>query len=259
VIPRELAEYAESPAVYSVWPPGFKRVLNDRYCLMLGPSPYFTEVQRPRLGEDVEATLAEIRALVLESGHRTPMWWIGESSTPDDLAELLLGLGFAEPQDRVNHLVALAVQVPPEPGPPEIEVRRVETLEDFARASEVMWDAFDTAPERRQAQVERLEESFRNEQEHGTTATFLALLDGRPVAMGRAAFCERGGLLFGGSTLSEARGRGAYRALVRARWDEAERRGTPVLVTQAAPSSEPILRRLGFEEVCRLRRLEDPT
>ena len=33
---------------------------------------------------------------------------------------------------------------------------------------------------------------------------------------------------------------------------------TSPLVTQAAPSSEPILRRLGFEEVCRLRRLEDP-
>jgi GNAT superfamily N-acetyltransferase len=259
VIPHELAEYAESPAVYSVWPPGFRRVLNDRYCLMLGPSPYFTEVQRPRFGEAVEETVAEIRALVRETGHRTPMWWLGASSTPDDLAEQLLELGFAEPQDRVNHLVALAIQEPPEAGRAEIEVRRVETLEDFARASEVMWEAFDTAPERRQAQLERLDESFRSEREHGATATFLALLDGRPVAMGRAAFCERGGLLFGGSTLPDARGRGAYRALVRARWDEAVRRGVPALVTQAAPSSEPILRRLGFEEVCRLRRLEDPT
>jgi hypothetical protein len=35
--------------------------------------------------------------------------------------------------------------------------------------------------------------------------------------------------------------------------------GAPGLVMQAAPTSEPILRRLGFEEVCRLRRLEDPT
>jgi len=86
----------------------------------------------------------------------------------------------------------------------------------------------------------------------------VALLDGRAVGSGRAAYCERGGLLFGGSTLPDARGRGAYRALVRARWDEAVRRGVPALVTQAAPASEPILRRLGFEEVCTLRRLEDP-
>jgi hypothetical protein len=258
VIPPELAEYAEGPAVYSVWPPGFTRVLNERYCLMLGPSPYFTEVQRPRLGSDVERSVAEIRGLIRDSGHRTPVWWIGASATPDDLARQLLELGFAPPHDRVDHLVALATRSPPAPGPPEIEVRRVDTLEDFRRASEVMWDAFDTAPERRQAQLDRLDESFRNEQEHGATATFLAMLEGRAVATGRAAFCERGGLLFGGSTLTEARGRGAYRALVRARWEEAERRGAAALVTQAAPSSEPILRRLGFEEVCRLQRLEDP-
>jgi len=103
-----------------------------------------------------------------------------------------------------------------------------------------------------------LEQSFRSEQAHGATATVVAFLGGRAVATGRAAYCERGGLLFGGSTLPDARGRGAYRALVRARWDEAVLRGVPALVTQAAPASEPILRRLGFEEVCTLRRLEDP-
>jgi hypothetical protein len=84
-------------------------------------------------------------------------------------------------------------------------------------------------------------------------------VDGRAVATGLPGYCNRGGFLFGGSTLCEARGRGAYRALVRARWDEAVSRGAPGLVTQTAPTSEPILRRLGFEEVCRLRRLEDPT
>ena len=34
-------------------------------------------------------------------------------------------------------------------------------------------------------------------------------------------------------TLPDARGRGAYRALVRARWDDAVRRGTPALVVHA--------------------------
>jgi hypothetical protein len=45
---------------------------------------------------------------------------------------------------------------------------------------------------------------------------------------------------------------------VRARWDDAVARGTPALVTQANPeTSYPILRRLGFEEVCEITRLED--
>jgi hypothetical protein len=46
---------------------------------------------------------------------------------------------------------------------------------------------------------------------------------------------------------------------VRARWDEAVRRGTPALVVQANPATSlPILLRLGFVEVCTQRRLEDP-
>jgi hypothetical protein len=259
VISPKLAEYAEFPSVFSRWAPEFTRVLTEYYCLVRGPSRYFSEVQRPRVEGAVEETVAEIRELVRQSGHRATVWWIGASATPGDLHERLLAVGFREPQDRVRELVALATATPPAPGPADVAVRRVETVEDYRRSVEVMWEAFETPPERREAQAARLEQLFRSEQEHGSTATYLAVLDGRPVAMGRAAFCDRGALLFAGSTIPSTRGRGAYRALVRARWDEAVRRGTPALVTQAAPSSEPILRRLGFEEVCRLWRLEDPS
>lgn len=257
-IPPKLAEYAESPSVFSLWPPEFRRVVTERYCLVLGPSPYFCEVQRPRLGKAVGEAVAEVRALVRESKHRNTIWWIGDSATPTDLPRQLRSLGFRTPADRVDELAALAIASEPEFGPTDVEVRKVETLAEFAAAREVMWKVFETPPERREADRKHVDEDFRAEQELGSTATFVAHLHGRPVAVGRAAYCDRGGLLFAGSTLPEARRRGAYRALVRARWDEAVRRGTPALVTQAVPSSEPILRRLGFHEVSRLRRLEDP-
>ena len=51
-----------------------------------------------------------------------------------------------------------------------------------------------------------------------------------------------------------ARGRGAYRAVVRARWDAAVARGTPALAVGAGPMSRPILERLGFEQVLQFRR-----
>ena len=54
-----------------------------------------------------------------------------------------------------------------------------------------------------------------------------------------------------------ARGRGAYRALVRARWDDAVAAGTPVLITQAGRMSLPILERLGFRAVCEIQVLLD--
>jgi hypothetical protein len=255
VIPREVAEYAENPSAFSLWTPDFEVTRDDRYCLVLGPNPYFAEVQRLRLGpDDVHSVVAEIRARVRDSGHRDPVWWLGASTTPPDLEQRLLALGFRTPQDRAGRLVALATYEPPESVPAGVEVRRAESLEDFTAVLQVMWDAFDTPPERRW----KVEDAFALAQQSPWVVNFLALLDRRPVAAGRAAYCDRGGLLFGGATLPEARGRGAYRALVRARWDEAVRRGVPALVTQAAPSSEPILRRLGFEEVCTLRRLEDP-
>jgi predicted acetyltransferase len=64
-------------------------------------------------------------------------------------------------------------------------------------------------------------------------------------------------LLSGGATAPWARGRGAYRALVRARWEDAAARGTPTLAVQAGSMSAPILRRLGFEKVMQFRRIED--
>ncbi len=54
-----------------------------------------------------------------------------------------------------------------------------------------------------------------------------------------------------------ARGRGAYRALVLARYADAVARGTPFAATQGGPMSRPILDRLGFREVCEIRTLLD--
>ena len=82
---------------------------------------------------------------------------------------------------------------------------------------------------------------------------YAAYLDGQLVGFGRGEFMEGGIALMGGAVLPEARGRGVYRALVHARWEDAVRRGTPLLVVQAAPMSAPILTRLGFASHGELR------
>src|SRR5262249_23696765 len=91
----------------------------------------------------------------------------------------------------------------------------------------------------------------------GARVRFLAYLDGEPVGQATAAFSEHGVTMHGGAVLPEARGRGAYRALVAARWEEAVARGTPVRVAQAGALSRPLLARLGFREVCTIRVLLD--
>lgn len=78
---------------------------------------------------------------------------------------------------------------------------------------------------------------------------WLAYVDGEPVAYANAIACAHGLFLTGGVTVPEARGRGAYRALVRARWDEAVRLGTPALVVHAEEASRRVLTGIGFREV----------
>jgi hypothetical protein len=77
------------------------------------------------------------------------------------------------------------------------------------------------------------------------------------VGFGRAIHMDDAVALFGGSVVPAARGRGVYRALVRARWDHAVARGTPVLVVQAGAMSRPVLSGLGFESHCEVRLMVD--
>ena len=88
--------------------------------------------------------------------------------------------------------------------------------------------------------------------------TFLAFdQTGMAIGMALALVSPLGLELAAASTLPEHRGRGAYRALVHARWLEAVRRGTPALAVQAGANSRPILQRLGFQTVCTLHAVTD--
>jgi hypothetical protein len=55
------------------------------------------------------------------------------------------------------------------------------------------------------------------------------------------------GGLYGGGTLEGYRGRGLYRAMVERRARDAVRSGARYLRVDALPTSQPILKRLGFE------------
>jgi len=149
------------------------------------------------------------------------------------------------------HLVAVVCTSPPEPGPNAVEVRRVEGFEDFATALRIAHTAFGgTVDDDPKSQYGL----WRGD---ASQSRYIALVEGRAIASASATFTPHGVVLNAGATLPEARGLGAYRALVRARWDDAVGRGTPALITQAGRMSVPILERLGFFEVARITVLID--
>jgi len=189
------------------------------------------------------------------TGARVGSWWISEHSTPADLETRLLthGLRIVEADYLIDGLLLVT---PPPAAPTGIDARPVASAEEYAQAIEAQQDAFDLPPELRLDHIALIYE-YELSRANDIDVLYAAWVDGRVAGAGRASFSPRGVHMSGGSIAPWAQGRGAYRALVRARWDAAVERGTPALSVSAGAMSAPIIYRLGFERVCRFRRLED--
>jgi hypothetical protein len=159
------------------------------------------------------------------------------------------GFGWDEP-DPLQAGMVLA-QAPP-PAPPAVTVRPALTADDL-RASEVIARSCFGEGELDEQELAEMVRRY----DPARSRRYLAEIDGQPVGTASGTFTAHGVVLNAGSVLEPARGRGAYRALVRARWEDAEAAGTPALVTQAGAMSKPILERLGFTEICRVEALID--
>jgi hypothetical protein len=250
-----LREFVHSPDRYTQIPSDVHRFADERVCVLQGNT--WAAISGVRIdAQNVESLLAEVRERV--APEKSVTWWLDPDTRPGDLHEQLVGLGLTEPRDRGSVLHGLACVTEPPPGPSEIDVRRVETFEDHLVGTEVAWEAFDTPTDRREAQRPHLESEFEAARAAEAPVTFVAFVDGQPAGVGRSVYSDRGVFIIAGGVREWARGRGVYKALVRARWDDAVARGTPALITEALPdTSYPILKRVGFVEVCTIRRLED--
>ena len=243
-----LLEVAENANTYTPLGPSDVRIVDDRYVLWMGrgDEPGWNVAQRFRLrADEVEAVRDELHEILRARGRTACTWEIGSSATPDNLVDRLLDLGLVD-DEPTPLAIGMVLTEAPAQASVGVEVRRAQTDDEHLAAERIAAIAFGM-PE--PTEVHR--------QHDPNNLVYLAYVDGEPVARASAAFGEHAVSLFGGSTLPEARGRGAYRALVAARWEDAVARGTPVLVTQAGPMSRPILARLGFREVCEIRILLD--
>jgi GNAT superfamily N-acetyltransferase len=246
---REIAEYPNS---FGPLGPKDERIETPRYTLCIGPGRRWNTVQRQRFtAAEVDDVLEEVRSLLRERGRDVTQWEVGSSAQPADLVELLLERGLV--RDKEPYAVALVLTTtPPEPTP-GITARRVETFEEYAAACAVQWEAFGTPADEVAENEAMLPERWRDT----PNVMHAAWVDGAIVAAGTSAPTTHGLLLYGGATRPAARRRGAYRALLRARWDEAVARGTPALITQGGAMSRPILEQLGFQAVGHVHMLLD--
>lgn len=201
----------------------------------------YAAVEAIRLREnELDAAVADVDAFLRDTDTKIASWWLTERSTPDE--DAFLHAGLTRNDDDYLHAAMLLTQEPPAS---EVEAREVTSFDEYVEARRLARDVF-ASP------VEDFEAEFAEPHD----PVFAAWVDGRMASVGRATFTRIGVYLTGGATAEWARGRGAYRAVVRARWDAAVAAGTPALAVGAGPMSRPILERLGFEQVLEYRRLQ---
>jgi hypothetical protein len=82
-----------------------------------------------------------------------------------------------------------------------------------------------------------------------TVSIYLAYVNSEPASSGRAHFFKGSSFcgLYGGQTIERFRNRGLFSGIVHARLVEGRERSCKYGIVDALPTSEPILRKLGFE------------
>jgi hypothetical protein len=189
LIPEAVRQQAEDDAVSGPAPPpelNMERVLTARYGVLLTEVPSWNIVQRLRLeGEDVAATVAEVRALLRARGRAQAAWCVGPSSAAD-LIERLLRLGlipYAEPPYEA-HTSCMALVRPPRVGAVgDVLVERAETLEALEAAEAIAAEAFGMRSDERRAVRAGLQTRLRLQQEGRPWVwQYLASIDGGPSA-----------------------------------------------------------------------------
>lgn len=256
-----LKAFAEDPDAYireipSVAP----HLVSPRFMLALSPSPLQSATSRVRTtAAELDATIAEVRALLRERGVKANVWHVGPTSEPGDLASLLAARGFVParhaPYEPALTLMAL-VEPPGSNSNAGVEARMARTFEEYLAGLEVLMEAFNESEEDRAA-WRAAAPTLWETQDGQDRFTHIAFLDGKPVGAGFSVGGSTGFLMGGAGVLPSARGRGVYRALLAARWSEVQRLGKEGLVIQAGSMSRPILQRCGFQIVGETRLMDD--
>jgi GNAT superfamily N-acetyltransferase len=237
-------------------PPGVERVAQDGFLLDVSPYPSAQIVEPLDLEPtEVPAAVAAARAIARDRHKRILAWWISSEH-----AHLVPGL---EDEGLVNRDTpgfeatenAMVLIEPPNAGfDPAIGVSEVESYDDYVAAMYVLMDAFAIPDDMRAEAVPEFPKRWAEYTTPGNPGRqYVAKIGDEVVGTAGAAIGDAGINLFGGSVAEHARGRGVYRALTAARWDEAVRRGSPALTVQAGRMSMPILAKLGFAPVGQVR------
>lgn len=221
-------------------------------------SYYVTPLDTCRESPEVPELIARICADAKERAKESATWWISPATSPDGFGAALESAGgwLAETLD----IYALELTDPlPAVGDTQgvrtVLVTDGRTLDDFRTVAEAVWEDAPPSAARRADLLAQIARPIEQTQE----CRVVGYVEGAPVAMGGMQVVDGVCRLWGAATLPSARGRGAYRAVLLRRLQEARALGsTLALVHARIGTSGPIVARCGFTSYGRAYAYELP-
>lgn len=193
---------------------------------------------------DVQDVIAAELDVARAAGAQDLEWKLYAHDAPDGFAEALMAAGFE--RQPTETILTRASDLGPPARVPGLEVIQIHTLEQASHCFNLALQAFgnnwDKSPE------DLLQRAL------GAEPFWLGLSQGQPVSMGRLTRTEGSDFagLYGGASHPDFRRRGFYRPVVQARVQAAADMGCKWVFSEALPTSEPILRALGFETLSKV-------
>lgn len=192
------------------------------------------------VGRDVDNLVGSVLVELRSERVAEVYWTVGPASRPTGIADALLAAGGSVDSTVDICAYRLADGLPQDPAEAEaaVSVRPVVTREDVAAFQRVNAAAWGYPPPS-EDDVDRATADLRR-------GYVLGCWDGEPV--GVAGYTLEGDVarFWGAAVVPSARGRGVYRAMVRARLDDAADQGATLALVHAQPTSSPVLQRVGF-------------
>ena len=233
---RVLAQYDVEIRARPRAQPGFEVDRTDGVIRLIG---HFNFISWWDLAPGAARAAVANQAAYFRSRRERLIWRVYEHDKPAELSDFLAEEGFEAEQPGTLMIFDLANQLTA-PVRPDIEIRRVTTLEDLQGFIAASDEAFGQ-------QESWWLEAYSSRLGDPDLGLYIALVSDKTVASARLELGSSNfGLLFGGGVSPSFRRQGLYRALVAERAKEARRRGCSYLVADAREASRPILQNLGF-------------
>lgn len=207
---------------------------------------YVTPLDTGRPPAELPALIERVCADARGRGKTTTTWWISPSTRPDGFGEALEAAGGQLTETADIYAFDMTDSLPgvgDTSGNKTSLVTDGQTLDDFRAVADVVWGGRPLTDDRRASLIAEVSTPI----EEAMGGRVVAYADGAPVAMGGMQVVDRVCRLWGAATLESARGRGAYRAVLLRRLQEARALGaTLALVHARIGTSGPIVARCGF-------------